>query len=201
MIRALRSGIRRLQVGLHRQILQRLGVTVGEGVVCHGLPIVGAARNSHIRIGSGTVLTSTSRKTALGVSRRVIMRTLLPGASIVIGTDVGMSGAVLCAAISIRIGDRCLLGADVSIVDTDFHPIDLQSGRRYAPIPRPAASDAVVIEEDVFIGSGAIVLKGVRIGRGSVVGAHSVVTANVPPDVVVAGNPARIVRPLRGGSR
>jgi acetyltransferase-like isoleucine patch superfamily enzyme len=62
--------------------------------------------------------------------------------------------------------------------------------RSYRP---PIATQPVVIEDDVRLGIGVIVLKGVRIGAGAQVGAGSVVTADVPPGVVVEGNPARVV--------
>ncbi|WP_374710850.1 DapH/DapD/GlmU-related protein [Rhodococcus sp. USK10] len=103
-----------------------------------------------------------------------------------------MSGASLCAAYRIVIGDGVLLGANVIIADTDFHPThgDL---RRYAPIPKPQPSDCVTIEENVFVGANAIILKGVQVGRNSVIGAGSIVTRDVPRNTIVAGNPARPV--------
>jgi len=57
-----------------------------------------------------------------------------------------------------------------------------------------------VIEDDVFIGMGVIVLKGSHLGRGCVVGAGSVVSGTFPPGSIVAGNPARVVRALASGS-
>jgi acetyltransferase-like isoleucine patch superfamily enzyme len=96
----------------------------------------------------------------------------------------------LCAALSIRIGERCLIGADVVIVDTDFHALD--AARRDAGWTAIGCAP-VEIGDDVFIGTRAIVLKGVCIGRGAVVGAGSVVTRSVPEFAVVAGNPAVMV--------
>jgi maltose O-acetyltransferase len=52
----------------------------------------------------------------------------------------------------------------------------------------------VIIEDDVWIGARVIILKGVRVGRGAIIGAGAVVTKNVPPFSVVAGNPARVIR-------
>jgi acetyltransferase-like isoleucine patch superfamily enzyme len=96
---------------------------------------------------------------------------------------------------SIRIGKHCLLAGDVRIADYDGHPIDAQ--RRRAGEPAPAeAIRPVVIGDDVWIGNEARILKGVTIGDRSIVGTGAVVTRDVPPDVVVAGNPARVVRHL-----
>jgi acetyltransferase-like isoleucine patch superfamily enzyme len=108
-----------------------------------------------------------------------------------------MTSVTLSATRSITIGDRCLIGSGVVITDSDHHVVDAHpvSARRTAtPLSVPA--DEVVIENDVFIGTRAIVLKGVRIGAGSVIAAGSVVTADVPAGVVAGGNPARVLRSL-----
>jgi acetyltransferase-like isoleucine patch superfamily enzyme len=86
----------------------------------------------------------------------------------------------------VRIGDRVLIAAHVTITSRE-HPVELPrwSVTKDAPI---------VIEDDVWIGAGAIVLPGVTIGRGSVVAAGAVVTADVPPFTVVGGVPARTIK-------
>jgi acetyltransferase-like isoleucine patch superfamily enzyme len=106
---------------------------------------------------------------------------------------------------SIHIGDYVLISHEVEIHDTDAHPLDWRERRRDIecvlggrPAERPQAigSAPVVIEDDVWIGARAIILKGVRIGRGAIVAAGSVVTRDVPPFTLVAGNPAREIRTL-----
>ena len=111
------------------------GLELGTGVRVLGSPIVTVADGSSISIGPGTSLVSLSEATALGVSRPVILRTLLPRAVISIGRDCGLSGTAICAALSIVIGDRVLFGADVMVADTDFHPVDAMP-RRFAPLAR-----------------------------------------------------------------
>jgi acetyltransferase-like isoleucine patch superfamily enzyme len=96
---------------------------------------------------------------------------------------------------SIRIGDHCLIASGVQISDFDGHPVDAARRRANEATP-PEGIRPVVIGDDVWIGSNALILKGVSIGDRSVVGAGAVVTRDVPPDVVVAGNPARIVKHL-----
>ncbi len=91
----------------------------------------------------------------------------------------------------IRIGPRALIGSFVQIFDSDFHELD--PSRRRGGTPRMAP---VELGENVFIGDHALILKGVTIGRDSVIGAGSVVTASVPEGVVAAGNPAKVVRQL-----
>src|SRR5262249_34406555 len=90
---------------------------------------------------------------------------------------------------SIRIGRYCRLAGNVYVSDSDGHPTDAIL-RRTSPCP-PEASSPVVIGDDVWICSGAVILKGVSIGDRTIVGAGAVVTKSVPADVMVAGNPAR----------
>jgi maltose O-acetyltransferase len=91
----------------------------------------------------------------------------------------------------VRIGADALFGAHVEIFDSNFH--DLHPARRRGGTPRMAP---VEIAENVFMGMGVRVLKGVTIGADSVIGAGSVVTAPIPAGVIAAGNPARVVREL-----
>lgn len=179
------------------RILRPPALRYGKGVRIIGRPIISAYEGSTISIGDRVVLCSDSRYTALGVAKPVIIRTLAVGASIEIANDVGLSGTVICAARSIKIGPNCLVGADVTIVDTDFHPVSPASGRRYAPIPMPQETDGVTIGADVFLGSGAMILKGVSIGQGSMIAARSVVTNDIPPYTIAAGTPARPIGSVR----
>jgi len=95
----------------------------------------------------------------------------------------------------VTIGRYCYIADRVSIADHDGHPLDADARRRREPVS-PDRIRPVVIEDDVWIGSRSIILKGVRIGRGAVVGAGSVVTSDVPPGAVACGNPARVVKQL-----
>ena len=79
--------------------------------------------------------------------------------------------------------------------DNDGHPKDAGSRRRNEPV-RPEDVRPIKIGDDVWIGTGAIVLKGVSIGDRAIVGAGAVVVRDVQPDTVVAGNPARLIRTL-----
>jgi acetyltransferase-like isoleucine patch superfamily enzyme len=175
----------------------RPGVEIGRGCRFHGTPIVSKADGTaRIALGEQVVLTSVSRRTPLGVNHPVVLRALLPGAQISIGPGTGISGGSICAARSVSIGRGCLLGANVTVTDTDFHPVDAR-GRATLPIPDPQDLHSVVIGDDVFIGTGATILKGTRIGDGAVVGAGAVVSGTVEPGQIVAGNPARPIRAVR----
>jgi maltose O-acetyltransferase len=96
---------------------------------------------------------------------------------------------------SVHIGDHCLLAPGVAVRDHDGHPLDASCRRAKKPSPTEGIKP-VRIGDDVWIGTRATILKGVSIGDRAVVAAASVVTRDVPPDVVVAGNPAQIVKQL-----
>jgi acetyltransferase-like isoleucine patch superfamily enzyme len=175
--------------------LRSRGVTLDGALRLYGLPIVSMAPGSSIRLGHASVLCSHPRYTALGVARPVVLRTLRSGAAISLGGNCGLSGTVICAALSVTIGDECLFGADVQVVDTDFHPIKPE-GRRTNNRAEDIASAPVSIGRNVFIGARSIVLKGVSIGDDAVIGAGSVVTKDVPAGMIAAGNPARVLGPV-----
>lgn len=172
--------------------LRRAGVDIGHGVQFLGSPIVSLAAGSRVTLGERASLCSVSRYTALGVNHPVILRTLKPGAVIKIGADTGISGASICAASSVSIGQQCLFGANVVITDTDFHSLKAEN-RRYNNRIDDIAVAPVCIEDNVFLGTGVIVLKGVTIGKNSVVGAGTIVARDVPPDSIVAGISTRIL--------
>jgi maltose O-acetyltransferase len=97
-------------------------------------------------------------------------------------------GASLSAHRSVTIGERCLIGNYAVIMDSDYHDL---TDRTCSGEAQP-----IVIEDDVWIGVRAIILKGVRIGRGSVIAAGSVVTKDIPPRSLAAGVPASVIRSL-----
>ena len=123
-----------------------------------------------------------------------------------VGDFTLLNGALIMAEERITIGSHCLISWNVGIADSDFHPlepadrrIDAKALAPYFPDPpvRPRLKvRPVTIHDNVWIGMHAVILKGVEIGENSVVAAGAVVTKSVPPNVVVAGNPANIVRQL-----
>lgn len=108
------------------------------------------------------------------------------------------------SARSIRIGSRVLIAHNVTILDSLTHPIGAKARHEHFkhiitdghPDRIDLGERAVDIGDDVWIGCMSIVLRGISLGRGAIVGAGSVVTENVSPWTIVAGNPARIVREL-----
>lgn len=90
----------------------------------------------------------------------------------------------------ITIGEDCQIGPNVQLL-TPTHPLEPQLRR-----DKLEAAQPITIRDNVWIGGGAIILPGITVGENSVIGAGAVVTRDVPPNVVAAGNPARVVREL-----
>lgn len=156
-----------------------------------GRPIIQRHRGSTLQAGDGLILRSWANSNPLAPTHPVVLSTRSASAELIIGDDCGLTGAVVVAETRVTIGDRVLIGGNAQIVDTDFHPLEAESRRRdiNAGNTRP-----ITIGDDVFIGMNSIILKGVTVGDGSVIGAGSVVSQDVPPQTIVAGNPARVVR-------
>lgn len=112
--------------------------------------------------------------------------------------------SVIGSVNSIRIGNCVMISNHVHIYDNNNHPISpslrhemsMQGLRGEQWRWTHSESAPVIIEDDVWIGEYALILKGVTIGKGAVVAAHAVVTKDVPPMTVVAGNPARVVKEI-----
>lgn len=110
-----------------------------------------------------------------------------------IGENSGFSGVQVCCTNSITIGRNVWVGVNVTIYDTDFHPIDPYERLK---LDTSAKSGDVIIDDGVWIGANAMILKGVHIGKGSVIAAGSVVTKDVPEFTVFGGNPAKLIREI-----
>ena len=126
-------------------------------------------------------------------------------ACITVGEYTILNGVYINCQDRIDIGSRVLVSWDVMITDTSVAPycaaeraacLRASAADRYGRLP-PAPASPVLIEEDVWIGFGCIILPGVRIGAGSVIGARSVVDQDIPSGVIACGNPARIVREVQ----
>ena len=114
-------------------------------------------------------------------------------ATLVIGHHSGLSGTLLFATRSITIGNYVKIGGGTRIFDTDCHPLDYVRRRH---TNEGTIAEPIVIEDDVFIGAGCIIMKGIHIGARSIVAAGSVVTRNIPADEIWGGCPAKMIRKL-----
>jgi acetyltransferase-like isoleucine patch superfamily enzyme len=182
--RLLFSPIGRVYLSIH-------GARVGTGLHLQSLPFCRCYGTGQIDIGDNVTIHNTLRENTAGIIHKTVL-IAGDGAILRIGDDVGISGAILDARNSISVGDRCMLGANCSVFSSDYHPLHPRD--RHNRLAEAVQTAPVVLENDVWIGANALILKGVTIGAGSIVAAGSVVAKSVAPGVVVAGNPARVVK-------
>lgn len=167
----------------------------------------------------GTFVENTSNSLILSYGLEI--RVLLGGVMVIendcgyieVGSEstIGFGSMLVAADAQIIIGNHVVISFDVTIYTTNSHSfdlmerrhdvkqaVDLMNGSSYERDIHwnMIESEDIVIQDDVWIGFGASVLKGVTVGKGAIIGAKSVVTHDVEPFTVVAGNPARLVRRL-----
>lgn len=167
------------------------GVKTGEKVLFQGKTYL-RTRGRGIEIGDNVVFNSLGRTNLVGMINATIIENR-GGGIIKIGNGCGFSSMVLHSRSAVTIGNNVLCGANVRIYDHDFHSLESEFRRTIADADH-IRSKPIVIEDDVFIGTNATILKGTHLGARSIVAAGSVVFGlDVPPDSMVKGNPARIV--------
>lgn len=151
-------------------------------------------KSGEIIIGKSFCCRNKLSSNSVGVFQRCFFNLSVSGSRIVLGDNVGISGSTISAREEIIIGDNVLIGSGCLITDSDSHPIhwiDRENNNVGA-----VKSSPIKIGDNVFIGARTIVLKGVTIGSGSVIGAGSVVTRDVPERVIAAGNPCEVIRSI-----
>lgn len=141
--------------------------------------------NIHIFLGDNVTVHSRSSFSAASVFEQ-------PSLHVGDKTYLG-PGLSIGIAKRISIGSCCYIASNVTISDNDGHPLDPLSRAKGDPVDKKNILP-VQIRNNVWIGEGAIILKGVSIGEGSVVAARSVVVRDVEPHFVVAGNPAKVIK-------
>lgn len=165
-------------------------VNIGKKWRVYGRPIIQKYRNSQITIGDYFLNKNWYSSEPLGIQSRTILNTLNESAKIEIGNNVQMSGTCIIATKCISIKDNVLIGPNVKIFDSDFHSV--YPNERTGGI-KNAKSNPITIGKNVFIGTGSMILKGVKIGDNSVICAGSVLFTKIPNNVIAGGNPAKVL--------
>lgn len=161
-------------------------IEISRACIFRGKTIFRTLPNSTIKIGKRCIFNSSHRSNLIGIYSPCMISTIQRDAQIIIGNDCGFSGTVIAAALSIKLGNHVRCGANTLITDSDWHTDDYRVG----------LDKEVIIEDNVWLGYGVKVLKGVHIGKNSVIGAGSIVTKNIPANVIAAGNPCTVIKKI-----
>ena len=183
----------RLSAWINLARLECYGIEHGKHCVIHGRLYISLFPSAKVKIGDNLYFSSGWGINALSANKcGEIYAT--EGANIDIGDNVGMSSTILWAHEKIKIGNHVKIGANSILIDTDAHNMDFIVRR--GQWTDWGVSSPIVIEDDAFIGTNCIILKGVVIGARSIIAAGSVVTKSIPPDCMAGGNPAKVIRNL-----
>ncbi len=170
--------------------LKLIGVKLGDNSSFRGWPSFSLANNSSIQIKNNCRFNSRTTSNRIGINHKCMISTLSKGATLQIGAYSGFSGVSIGCFKKIVIGNNVMAGANVLITDSDWHLDD----------PRVSEPKSVFIGDNVWLGYGAVVMKGVTIGENTIIGINSVVTKSIPANVIAAGNPCKVIRELESNN-
>lgn len=172
-------------------IMKLRKIHYGKNLITYGRIFI-RGRGS-ISLGDGATINSCCETNPIGGGYKTILFAKETG-RICIGNNVGISNTAIVALKSITIEDDVMVGGNCKIYDHDFHSIYFKE--RMQAYDPGIKSAPVLIKQGAFIGAHCIILKGVTIGKFSVIGAGSVVTKDVPDKEIWAGNPARFIKKI-----
>ena len=183
-------------------LMKATKVKYGKNLLLKGMPVIFNKSGANLIIGDNVTVKSSFLSNLVGLYSRTIIVTRAPGAEIIIGNNVGISGATIYARSRIEIGENTCIGGNTKILDNDFHPIEVETRNRLLNAPNGGDSELVPskpikIGKNCFIGCNSIILKGTVLGDGCVVGAGAVVCGKFGDNCVIAGNPARVIKRLK----
>ena len=170
---------------LENSYLRMIGVQIRGGNF-RGWTSFFVSPKSKIVIGSKASFNSSPYTNHIGLNHRCIIALHTDSSYLRVGDNVGMSSSTINCWKSIIIGDNVRIGANCTIMDSDFHLDDSRVGN-----PKE-----IVIEDNVWLGANVVVLKGVHIGNNTIVGMNSVVTKSIPANCIAAGNPCKIIKKI-----
>lgn len=178
-----------------RLLFRIFGVNCGRNFKADGCMKIRSPQAGAIVLGDNCKVNSRFGSNLIGGNGPTVLQCIGDG-RICIGNHCGLSFVVISSRSEVRIGNHVQLGGNVRIFDHNYHSLNYEDRRDGQRDQMGIRSAPVCIGDDVFVGTNAIIIKGVSIGDRSIVGAGSVVVCNVPEDEVWGGNPARFIRKL-----
>lgn len=166
--------------------LRAQGIKYGKNIKFRGNCLFFKYPNTSIIIGNNCSFNSLSRFNFRGINHKCILQTG-PGGKITIGNNCGFSGISIVSSCNVSLQDNVMCGANVSIGDRNDHE-DLYPQF----IPKP-----IIIGNNVWIGMNCTIMRGVTIGDNTIIGANSLVTKDIPANVIAGGVPCKIIKEIR----
>ena len=176
-----------------RSFGRRNNIKFGERMIINGFPLIFCSGQGVLKIGDDFVMNSGKYYNQIGRNQPCYLIVYGKGA-IVIGNNVGMSSSSIVCFEGVTIGDNVKIGGGTVIYDSDFHSLDYSERIQMPEIKSNVRTKPVFIDNNVFIGAHSIILKGVRIGKNSIIGSGSVVACSIPENEIWAGNPAKYIK-------
>ena len=166
-------------------------IELGENVRFFCAPSIIIKDGGTLKIGDNVTINSDNHGYHVNMYKPCKLLIDRPGGNINIGKNTRIHGSCIHAYEEITIGENCLIAANCQIIDGNGHDLSLQNPENR--IHTKGKSNPIIIEDHVWIATNVVVLPGVKIGRGSVITANSVVHKNIPPGVIAGGNPIQVI--------
>lgn len=178
---------------LAKIILFLNGAKFSTSLKVNGILKVHITRKGIVNIGKNLNINSGKNHNIIGRQQKTIF--WIDG-ELKIGNNTGMSSTAIICRHRVSIGNNVTIGGNTVIYDTDFHSLNPLDRLIRSKDLKNTKKGTVIIEDNVFIGAHSTILKGVRISKNSIVGACSVVSKNIPPNEIWAGNPIKFLKKI-----
>ena len=176
-------------------VLRSFSINTGGSQRINGFPKINIKPSGRLIIGNQFVLNSGNVFNSIGRNQRSLL-SVGAGAELVIGDNVGMSSVAIVCQKKISFGNNIRIGGNTVIYDTDFHSLNAEERTAIPEITKGIKRKEISIGDNVFVGGHSIILKGTTIGANSIIGAGSLVTNDIPDNVLAYGIPAKIIKEI-----
>lgn len=164
---------------------------VAKGVRINVWPSIVLHQKASIFLGENVILNSSNRTYHVNMFTRVKLMCDKPNASISVGNNTRIHGSCIHAFEKIEIGENCLIAANCQIFDSNGHSTKISLRHSNQGNSKP-----IKIGNNVWIGTGCVILPGTMIGNGSIIAAGSVVLGEIPEHTIFGGNPAKLLKKI-----
>ncbi|UMB55467.1 acyltransferase [Lutibacter sp. A64] len=194
ILKYLRKIINYLERKEFQELLKNLPIKVGNNVVFKKNPIIQLHPDAKLIIGNNATINSDNYGYHVNMHSPCKLMADISNAIIKIGDNTRFHGSCIHAYKRVEIGNNCLIAANCHIIDGNGHQASFDNIENR--INTTGEVKEVVIEDNVWLGTGVVVLPGVTIGAGSIISANSVVHKDIPSMVIAGGNPIKIIKDL-----